>query len=103
MAEFYLPSSHFSTSFLLGVLEFYFTLAATFNFLRPRKFIVSENLVAVVVTAAPPTRSRELAWHGVNIEIFYAPIHKADRLISRTGDFPTNGAEGNAHPLAADL
>jgi len=51
---------------------------------------VSENLV-VIVTAV-----RELAWHDVNIEISYAPVHKADWLISRTDDFPMNGAEENA-------
>lgn len=31
--------------------QFYFTFAATFNFLRTCEFVVSENLVAVVVTA----------------------------------------------------
>jgi len=79
----------FSPLLFRSVSEFYFTLAATFNFLCPRKFVVSENLVVIVIVV------RELAWHDVNIEISYAPIHKADRLISRTDDFPTNGAEEN--------
>jgi len=61
----------FSLPLFRSVSAFYFTLAATFNFLRPCKFVVSENLV-VIVTAV-----RELAWHDVNIEISYAPIHKA--------------------------
>jgi len=43
----------------------------------------------------------ELAWHDVNIEISYTPIHQVDRLISRTGDFPANDAEENT--CAADL